>query len=56
MAYYAHSVSGRPEGEWEHLARHLAEVADGAGHRGRRFGAEPSRACRASARPRQIWS
>ena len=40
MAYYAHSVSGRPEGEWEPLARHLAEVEDGAGSRGRRFGAE----------------
>ncbi|MCW3474919.1 CRISPR-associated endonuclease Cas3'' [Limobrevibacterium gyesilva] len=40
MAYYAHSVSGRPEGEWEPLARHLAEVEDGARSRGRRFGAE----------------
>jgi CRISPR-associated endonuclease/helicase Cas3 len=37
--YYAHSVSGRPEGEWEPLARHLAEVEDGARIRGRRFGA-----------------
>jgi CRISPR-associated endonuclease/helicase Cas3 len=40
MAYYAHSVSGRPEDEWEPLARHLADVAAGAGHWGRRFGAE----------------
>jgi CRISPR-associated endonuclease/helicase Cas3 len=40
MDYYAHSVSGRPEEEWELLARHLAEVAAGAGCRGRRFGAE----------------
>jgi CRISPR-associated endonuclease/helicase Cas3 len=40
MAYYAHSVFGRPEGEWEPLARHLADVAAGAGRRGRRFGAE----------------
>jgi CRISPR-associated endonuclease/helicase Cas3 len=40
MAYYAHSVTGRPEAEWELLARHLAEVAGGAGRRGRRFGAE----------------
>jgi CRISPR-associated endonuclease/helicase Cas3 len=40
MAYYAHSVSGRPEEEWEPLARHLAEVEDGARSRGRRFGAE----------------
>ena len=27
MAYYAHSVAGRPEAEWEPLARHLTEVA-----------------------------
>lgn len=40
MAYYAHSISGRPEDEWEPLACHLAEVAAGAGQRGRRFGAE----------------
>ena len=40
MTYYAHSVSGRPEEEWEPLARHLAEVEDGARRRGRRFGAE----------------
>jgi CRISPR-associated endonuclease/helicase Cas3 len=40
MAYYAHSVAGRPEEEWEPLARHLAEVANGARSRGRRFGAE----------------
>ena len=40
MEYYAHSLPGRPEAEWEPLARHLAEVADGAGRRGRRFGAE----------------
>jgi CRISPR-associated endonuclease/helicase Cas3 len=40
MEYYAHSVSGRPEEEWEPLARHLAEVAAGAGCRGRRFGTE----------------
>lgn len=40
MTYYAHSVPGGPEEEWEPLARHLAEVADGAGRQGRRFGAE----------------
>ena len=40
MAYYAHSVAGRPEAEWEPLARHLTEVAGGAERRGRRFGAE----------------
>jgi CRISPR-associated endonuclease/helicase Cas3 len=40
MAYYAHSVSGRPEAEWEPLARHLAEVEQGARSRGLRFGAE----------------
>ena len=40
MASYAHSVSGRPEAEWEPLARHLAEVEQGARSRGLRFGAE----------------
>ncbi len=40
MTYYAHSVPGRPEEEWEPLARHLTEVADGARLHGRRFGAE----------------
>jgi CRISPR-associated endonuclease/helicase Cas3 len=40
MAYYAHSVSGRPEEEWEPLARHLVEVEDGARNHGQRFGAE----------------
>jgi hypothetical protein len=40
MAYYAHTVVGRLEAEWEPLARHLTEVADGAGRRGQRFGAE----------------
>jgi len=40
MAYYAHSVADHPEMEWELLARHLADVAEGAGDRGRRFGAE----------------
>ena len=40
MAYYAHSVSGRPEEEWEPLARHLAEVEERAGSHGQRFGAE----------------
>ena len=40
MAYYAHSVFGRPEAEWEPLARHLAEVEEGAGRLGRHFGAE----------------
>lgn len=39
MTYYAHSVSGRPEEEWEPLARHLAEVAGSAACRGQRFGA-----------------
>ena len=41
MPYYAHSTSGRAEEEWEPLARHLAEVEDGARKRGQRFGAEP---------------
>lgn len=40
MAYYAHSVSGRPEEEWEPLARHLVEVEDGARRHGQSFGAE----------------
>jgi CRISPR-associated endonuclease/helicase Cas3 len=40
MAYYAHSVVGRPEGEWEPLIRHLAEVGNGARGHGQRFGAE----------------
>lgn len=40
MEYYAHSVPGGSEAEWEPLARHLAEVAAGAGCRGQRFGAE----------------
>ncbi len=40
MAYYAHSVAGRPEGEWEPLIRHLAEVGNGARSHGRRFEAE----------------
>ena len=31
MAYYAHSVADHPEMEWELLARHLADVAEGAG-------------------------
>ncbi len=39
MPYYAHTVSGRSEEEWEPLARHLAEVAEGARGRGQRFGA-----------------
>lgn len=40
MDYYAHSVAGRPEGEWEPLIRHLAEVGNGARGHGQRFGAE----------------
>jgi CRISPR-associated endonuclease/helicase Cas3 len=40
MSYYAHSVPGRPEDEWEPLARHLAEVEDGARSHGQRFGAD----------------
>jgi CRISPR-associated endonuclease/helicase Cas3 len=40
MVFYAHSVSGRPEDEWEPLGRHLTEVEEGARSRGRRFGAE----------------
>ena len=40
MDYYAHSVAGRPEGEWEPLIRHLAEVGNGARSHGQRFGAE----------------
>jgi CRISPR-associated endonuclease/helicase Cas3 len=39
MAYYAHSVAGWPEAEWELLAQHLTEVANGAGGHGKRFGA-----------------
>ena len=38
--YYAHSVSGRPESEWEPLFRHLNQVEAGARCRGRRFGAD----------------
>jgi CRISPR-associated endonuclease/helicase Cas3 len=40
MAYYAHSLSGRPESDWEPLARHLADVQDVARRHGQRFGAE----------------
>lgn len=40
MPYYAHSVVGCPEPEWEPLARHLAEVEDGARKFGQRFGAD----------------
>ena len=39
MPYYAHSVTGRPEQEWEPLIRHLHEVAEGARTRALRFGA-----------------
>jgi CRISPR-associated endonuclease/helicase Cas3 len=39
MPYFAHTVSGRPEAEWEKLARHLGDVAVGAKARGDRFGA-----------------
>jgi CRISPR-associated endonuclease/helicase Cas3 len=38
MKYYAHSVAGGSEGQWELLAQHLTEVEDGAGRFGRRFG------------------
>src|ERR1700688_115028 len=40
MAYYAHSVFGRPEEEWELLACHLTEVAELARKHGLRFGAD----------------
>ena len=39
MTYYAHTLSGRPEAEWEPLARHLAEVERDAATHGDRFGA-----------------
>ncbi len=39
MAYYAHSVTERPEADWERLADHLAEVEAGAASRGQGFGA-----------------
>jgi hypothetical protein len=38
MAYFAHSVAGRPEEEWEPLARHLAEVAGNAANHAQKFG------------------
>jgi len=37
--YYAHSVAGRPDAEWEALSHHLREVADLAAERAARFGA-----------------
>ncbi len=37
--FYAHTQSGRPEGEWEPLTRHLTEVEEAARVRGARFSA-----------------
>ncbi len=39
ITYFAHSVDGCPDQDWELLARHLAEVRDGAGALGHRFAA-----------------
>ncbi len=36
--YYAHTLSGRPESDWEPLLRHLLEVAQGARDNGQRCG------------------
>lgn len=36
--YYAHTLNGRPESDWEPLLRHLTEVADGARDNGQRLG------------------
>jgi CRISPR-associated endonuclease/helicase Cas3 len=37
--FFAHSVDGRPESEWETLLRHLRETDAGARRRGDKFGA-----------------
>jgi CRISPR-associated endonuclease/helicase Cas3 len=39
VRYYAHSIAGQPEDDWEELAVHLTEVEEAAGSRGARFGA-----------------
>ena len=39
MPYYAHTLDGHPEADWEPLARHLAEVERDAAARADRFGA-----------------
>jgi CRISPR-associated endonuclease/helicase Cas3 len=39
MAFYANTVAGHAEAEWEPLSRHLTEVAGLAAQRGERFGA-----------------
>jgi CRISPR-associated endonuclease Cas3-HD len=39
MHYYAHTVAGRPEEEWEKLSSHLADVEATAQSLGQRFGA-----------------
>ncbi len=39
MAFFAHTLAGHPESEWEPLARHLAEVGSLAEANGARFGA-----------------
>ena len=39
LAFFAHTLAGHPESEWEPLARHLAEVDNLAEARGARFGA-----------------
>ncbi len=36
--YYAHTLPGRPESDWEPLLRHLSEVAQGARDNGQRLG------------------
>lgn len=38
--WFAHSLEGRPEGEWELLRRHLSEARREAGARAAKFGAE----------------
>jgi CRISPR-associated endonuclease/helicase Cas3 len=40
MPFYAHTVPGRPEAEWEELSVHLAEVEAAAAKKGARFGAQ----------------
>jgi hypothetical protein len=37
--YYAHSLPGRPEGEWQPLEDHLKNVAEMAGNFAAEFGA-----------------
>jgi CRISPR-associated endonuclease Cas3-HD len=40
MPFYAHTVPGRSEAEWEELSVHLAEVEAAAAKKGARFGAQ----------------